>query len=317
MKSPITSRRRIAAPSNVPGQVHRLPETAIWLRRIDVFALLILWVVFAVVPLHGREPKKRKQDYGLGLTTDISAPESEVVEAVEAVVNNGIIQGSKEYNKDQYVEKASPATSSPLFPAWSGPGKVYFKVRTEALDPRGFYESNDLGTLAVRYIVQSKDAVSTNLRIDAVFVEDFRRTVHPSDGSVENAEYRDIQDHIDAIELQKKQAAEADKHRQEDLARQALVSKNEQTKAAASAMAQSPGETLEEHVQNLRHRVERVVRAPGADLKAAPFQTAAKLKTLDTGTEVVILISTPYWFGVETEDGQHGWIHHAQLEPLP
>jgi len=297
--------------------VHRLPETAIWLRRIDVFALLILWVVFAVVPLHGREPKKRKQDYGLGLTTDISAPESEVVEAVEAVVNNGIIQGSKEYNKDQYVEKASPATSSPLFPAWSGPGKVYFKVRTEALDPRGFYESNDLGTLAVRYIVQSKDAANTNLRIDAVFVEDFRRTVHPSDGSVENAEYRDIQDHIDAIELQKKQAAEADKHRQEDLARQALVSKTEHTKAAASAMAQSPGETLEEHVQNLRHRVERVVRAPGADLKAAPFQTAAKLKTLDTGTEVVILISTPYWFGVETEDGQHGWIHHAQLEPLP
>ena len=308
---------RIAISSKVPGQRHRLPKTTTWLRRVGVFALLTLWVVLAVVPLQSREPKKRKQDFGQGLTTEISAPESEVLEAVEAVVNSGIIQGSKEYNKDQYIEKAAPANSSPLFPAWSGQGKVYFKVRTEALDPRGFYESNDLGTLAVRYVVQSKDAANTILRIDAVFVEDFRRTVHPSDGSVENAEYKDIQDHVDAIELQKKQAAEADKHRQEELARQALVSKNEQASAATLAAAQSPVETLEQHVQNLRHQVERVVKAPGADLKAAPFHTAANLKTLDTGTEVVILIATPYWFGVETQDGQHGWIHHAQLEPLP
>ena len=28
----------------------------------------------------------------------------------------------------------------------------------------------------------------------------------------------------------------------------------------------------------------------------------------------MILIATPYWYGVETEDGQHGWINHAQLE---
>jgi hypothetical protein len=26
---------------------------------------------------------------------------------------------------------------------------------------------------------------------------------------------------------------------------------------------------------------------------------------------------TPYWFGVETEDGQHGWLLRAQLEALP
>jgi hypothetical protein len=41
------------------------------------------------------------------------------------------------------------------------------------------------------------------------------------------------------------------------------------------------------------------------------------LKSLDTGTEVVIVVATPYWFGVETEDGQHGWVRHDQLEPLP
>ena len=169
----------------------------------------------------------------------------------------------------------------------------------------------------MRYVVQSKDAANTLLRIDAVFVEDFRRVAHPSDGSVESAEYRDIQDHVDASELQKKQAEEAGKHREQELARQALESKNEQAEATALALAQSSAETLEQHVQGLRRQAERVIKAPGAELKAAPFHTAANLKTLDTGSEVVILIATPYWFGVETEDGQHGWINHAQLEPLP
>lgn len=281
-------------------------------------AIMVLWFLSAVPALHSREHKKaRKEDYGQGLTTEISAPESEVLQAVDAVVNSGIIQGSKEYNKDQYIEHALPATSSPLFPPWTGPGKIFFKVRTEALDPRGFYQSGDIGTLAVRYVVQRKDAGNTILRIDAVFAEDFRRVVHPSDGSVENAEYKDIQDHVDAAELVKKQAEEAGKHRQEELARQSLENKSQQTEASALAAAQSSADTLEQHIQNLRHQVERVVKAPGGELKAAPFRTAANLKTLDTGAEVVILVATPYWFGVETEDGQHGWINHAQLEPLP
>jgi len=287
------------------------------LRRPVAVLLALLWFFYAVVPAQGREPKRRKEDYGQGLTTEISAPEKEVLDAVEAVVNSGIIQGSKEYNKDQYIENANPAETSPLFPKWTGPGKVFFKVRTGAVDPRGFFESNDVGTLAVRYVVQTKDAANTILRIDAVFVEDFRRVSHPSDGSVENAEYRDIQDHVDATELQKKQAEEASRHRAEELARQSLEQKNEQAEATALAQAQSSAETLEQHVQNLRHQVERVIKAPGAELKAAPFRTAANLKTLDTGSEVVVLIVTPYWFGVETEDGQHGWISHTQLEPLP
>jgi len=286
-------------------------------RRMLTMLMLVVWFLGVVAPLQCRERKKKKEDYGQGLSTEIDAPLNEVLDAVQTVVNDGIIQGSKEYNKDQYIEGADAADSSPLFPAWTGPGKVFFKVRTEALDPRGFYESNDVGTLAVRYVVQSKDPTKTIVRIDAVFVEDFKRTVHPSDGSVENAEYKDIQDHVDAAELQKKQAEEAGKHRQEELARQALEAKNEQAEAVALALAQSSAETLEQHVQNLRREVERVIKAPGAELKAAPFHTAASLKTLDTGAEVVILIATPYWFGVETEDGQHGWIHHSQLEPLP
>jgi len=67
----------------------------------------------------------------------------------------------------------------------------------------------------------------------------------------------------------------------------------------------------------LREQLERVVKAPGAELKSAPFHTSSTVKALDPGSEVIILISTPYWFGVETEDGAHGWVNHNQLEPLP
>jgi len=85
----------------------------------------------------------------------------------------------------------------------------------------------------------------------------------------------------------------------------------------ASLGQTSPEQTLEQHVQELRHQVERLVKAPGAPLKSAPFHTASVLSPLPTGTEVLILISTPYWYGVETRAGQHGWIYRDDLEPLP
>ncbi len=206
---------------------------------IIVFAIVFLLV--AVPPLQGRGHAKKvaSEDYGLGFSTEIAAPESEVVNAVEAVVNNGIIQGSKEYNKDQYIESASAAASSPLFPEWKDPGKVYYKVRTGVLAPLHFKDSNDEGTLAVRYVVQSKDASKSILRIDAVFVEDFRRTVHPSDGSVESAESQEIQNQIDSVEAEKKQSEQLEKQRLEKLAGQELERKRVQEETSALADAQN------------------------------------------------------------------------------
>jgi hypothetical protein len=52
-------------------------------------------------------------------------------------------------------------------------------------------------------------------------------------------------------------------------------------------------------------------------LKAAPFQSAASLKTLSAFTDVVILIVTPHWLGVETPEGQRGWLPQERLEQLP
>jgi hypothetical protein len=308
--------KRAGVSSSVPAIGYLLARNrrALLGRRLAVLSVFCL--AFVAAPLHGREHKKH-EDFGLGFSTEVAAPESEVREAVEAIVDNGIIQGSFEYNKDKYIDKATAATSSSLFPEWKEPGTVFYKVRTKVLAPANFKETRDEGTLAVRYVVQSRDPSKTILRIDAIFVEDFRRTPHPSDGSVESAEFRDIQDHVDALELQKTQAQQGEKHRQEELARQALERRSEENEALALAAAQTSVQGLEQHVQDLRRQAERVIKAPGAQLKSAPFHTASNLKPLDAGTEVVIVVSTPYWYGVETEDGQHGWVHRDQLEPLP
>lgn len=190
-------------------------------------------------------------------------------------------------------------------------------MRNSVLAPLYFKDSKDEGTLAVRYVVQSKDATKTILRIDAVFVEDFHRTVHPSDGNVESAESQEVQDHIDAAEAEKKQAEERDKENQAKLAGQKLERQQEAEEASAFASAQTASQTLDQHLDDLRHKAERVVKAPGGQLKSAPFHTATNVKALDAGSEVVILIVTAYWYGVETTDGQHGWIRRSQLEPLP
>jgi hypothetical protein len=271
---------------------------------------LLLWIVLVSVPVHGRG-KTAVESYGQGLSVSVPANEQEVLQAVQDVVADGIIQGSKEYNKDEYISGAEAADSTVVFSPWTGAGKVFYKIRRNALDPRNFKDSGDSGTLAVRYVVQRVDDKNTLLRIDAIFVDDFHRRAHPSNGSVETAEYKEIRDHIAAAQLQKH--AQQGAEQQHELAAKELVGEPEQPSQAAPI----PDENLQQHVATLRHELERVVKPEGARLRSAPFRSASSLKSLPAGSQVVILISTPYWFGVETEGGEHGWIHRSELGPLP
>jgi polyhydroxyalkanoate synthesis regulator phasin len=299
--------------------------------------LRVLWkiaaiLIFSVTALAFPAREKDATQYGAGLIMNLTFPESEVTQVVQDVIQNGIIRGTKEYNKDEYITGAVPATSTRVFPEWTEGGKVFYKERLKAIDPRNFKDSGDVGTLVVRYVVQPQGDKNTVLRIDARFVEDFRKTSHPSNGSVESAEYKDIHDHLDAIESMRAQTVEAEKEKQEQLAKKEMPALADETPpnapqstpantyridAPSTGAPPSPPQTLEEHVQDLRRQVQRLVKAPGAALKSAPFHTASSLQSLPTGTEVLIVISTTYWLGVETHDGQHGWILRDELELLP
>jgi hypothetical protein len=296
---------------------------------------LALMVVGIVLAGSTHDLVARERDtapYGEGLIVNVPFPESEVAAVVREVVQNGIIRGTKEYNKDEYITGATAQTSVRVFPAWTEGGEVFYKVRLHALDPRNFKNSGDVGTLAVRYVVQAQGEKNTVLRINAVFVEDFRHAVHVSNGSVEGEEYKDIHDRLDANAVMKTQAAEAVRERQEQVPRRAPSPEaagppnsvpaptgveNRDTPPQATATAQVDPQTLEEHVRDLRNQVERLVKPPGAALKSAPFHTASTLQSLPAGTEVLVVITTPYWLGIETHDGQHGWMLRDDLELVP
>ena len=342
-----------------------------------------LLILLAAVPLPARERDKDALQWGAGLIVNVPFSEPEVSQVVQDVIQDGIIRGTKEYNKDEYVMGATAVSTTKVF-SEKVDGKVFYKVRLKALDPRNFRDGGDSGTLAVRYVVQPQGADHTVLRIDARFVEDFRRTMHPSNGSVETAEYKDIHDRLDAVALMKSETAEAE--REKEAAREKMAAAKQEaasavqapaattgtevtpvpapaspasapaaqsgsSSSAASASAPSsastfpnpasppasvspsssptPGvsvddssqadssQTLAEHVKGLRRQVQRLVKAPGAPLKSAPFHTASTLQSLTPGTEVLIVVSTPYWYGVETHDGQHGWMLRDDLELLP
>ena len=324
-------------------------------RGLGSFVLFLL-VLSTTVSFAARN--KDKISYGEGLIVNIALPEAEVEQVVEDVAANGVIRGTKEYNKDEFVAGAKIAESSSVFPEWTEGGKIIYKVRAQAIDPRNFKDGGDVGTLAVRYVIKPQGEKSTILRIDALFEEDFRRTVHPSNGSVESSEYKDIREHLDTIELMKRQDAEAQAERQERLnkklgvAAQSSSSKDDSSSSTSTATAQPVPQPTENHVgsdssmrvevpaaaqeqtavspasissppidqtpeqrlESLRKQVERLVKSPGAPLKSAPFHTASTLQLLSTGTEVLVVISTPYWYGVETHEGQHGWVMRDQVE---
>jgi hypothetical protein len=304
--------------------------------RCPLFAILgvVLAAGFAGWPTNLTAREKDATQYGMGLIVNLPFPEAEVSQVVQEIVQNGIIRGTKEYNKDEFVSGAEVATSARVFPAWTESGKVFYKIRRNALDPRNFKNSGDVGTLAVRYVVQTQDEKHTVLRIDAIFVEDFRRVAHASNGSVEGAEYKDIHDHLDSIELMKTEAAEAEKTKQESSSKKQQVAFKDETgepsidpppspkvsqppSTPPQSVDPTPATSLEQRVHTLKQQVERMVKAPGAPLKSAPFHSASTLQALPSGAEVLIVITTPYWFGVETHDGQHGWVQRDELEMLP
>ena len=318
---------------------------------------LIAFLLAAPWPVSARE--KDTTPYGEGLIVNVPFPQSDVVQVIQEVVQNGIIRGTKEYNKDEFVSGATAEPSVKVFPAWTEGGQVFYKVRAHALDPRNFKNGGDVGTLAVRYVVLPQGEKNTVLHINAIFVEDFRRTAHLSNGSVESAEYKDIHDRLDAIAEMNTQTAEAIRERQALLAQKAAATTEAKPAgpvpadaAASNPVATSPAatnvavsnsdalnsalpdrdtaastestadlhadaQTTDKRLQDLKRQVERLVKAPGAALRAAPFHTASTLKSLPAGTEVLIVITTPYWLGIETHDGQHGWMLRDDLELLP
>jgi len=252
-----------------------------------------------------------------GLVREFFGSLEEVRQAVQFVVHDQVIHGTLIFDKEPILNGAEAVDSSPLFDPWQGPGDVYFKIRKNAIAPRHFLESGDQGTIAVRFVLIPVDANRTRVKIDAIYQETAHRVFHPSDGTVEKSEMKEIKDQLETLQEAAAQAADARRRQTSaELVRQSVIRQRED-ETARIGNAQTALKDLEQQVNALHHELERRVKSPGADLKAAPFQSAATLKTLSAFTDVVILIVTPHWLGVETPDGQRGWLPQELLEQLP
>jgi len=289
-----------------------LPRSATHLSRLASFCLVLSLAAF-----HPSTAFSNNTLTTPGLVREFSAPIEEVRQAVMAVVRDQIIHGTLVFDKEPVLTGAEAVNSTPLFDPWTGPGEVYYKVHTNAIAPRHFKDSADQGTIAVRFIIIPVEAFRTRVKVDAIYVETAHRVAHESDGNVEKFELKEIKEHLEALEEQAAEAADERRRQQSaTLVRESFV-RQRADETAKLTSAEANEKDLQQRVHDLHHELERQVKAPGADLKGAPFRSAATLQPLTTKTEVLVLIVTPHWLGVETPDGQRGWLPEESLEQLP
>jgi hypothetical protein len=261
-------------------------------------------------------PQVKTQDTA-GLGFELEAAEADVLEVVKHVAEDSIVRGTYVYESTKTLTGALPAESSAYFGPWTGPGHAFYKVLAGAVAPRHFKDSGDSGTITVRYVVLPQSGSRTHLRIDAVFIEEGHRKPDVSDGTVEAAEFKEIQDRLRQIQFADQEAAALVKRRQEEDDRKAALLRQQQEELARLEAAESSLKNLDSQFRDLRHKVVMKVRNENTDLKSAPFHSAEKVQSLRAGSEVVVLILTPSWLGVETGDQHRGWLRQDQVEAIP
>lgn len=261
-------------------------------------------------------PDEKKSGYE-SFVIEMPASQADVLKAVREVAGDDTIHGTLEYEKDPILSGAEPADASDYFGKWAGPGQAFYKLRSKTLAPRHFKDSNDVGTITIRYVVQGINEKKTRLQIDAIFVEDGRRKPHASDGTVETSEFKEIQDQLLAIQLEERKIADAARLREAQERVKASLPDTREAAVARFDSAQAEIRTLQQRIRELQHDLEVRVKENGADLKSAPFQKSAKVESLNAKTDVIVLIITDHWYGVETADGKRGWIYQDDVEPLP
>jgi hypothetical protein len=280
----------------------------------------VLLFLTLVVPFPGTSnalPPSKDQQLGPGITKEFPASLEDLLQALHDVLGDQTIHGTQIYDKQPVLMGAVEVKTTPLFEPWQTSGTVFYKIRKDAIAPRHFLESADQGTIAVRYIVTAINSDRVRLHIDAIYVENTHRTLHISDGTVETSESKVIEDRLHAIQSEEQEAADENRRRESaELVRKTqILERDDETKLLSDA--QSSAEGLQQQIVALRRDVERRVKAPGAKLRSAPFSSSATTTTLSAYAEVVIVIVTPHWYGVETTDGQRGWMRIDELENLP
>jgi hypothetical protein len=252
-----------------------------------------------------------------GFAIDLPNSEEDVVLAVQTVVNDHIIRGTYVYEREKILNGAVAETASTYFSPGSQEGRVFYKVRRNALAPRNFKDSSDIGVITVRYIVRPTSTGRTHLEILAVFVEDGTHRLHRSNSTVETSEFTEIQKQLEQMQKDRMQAEETQQKKSLEAEKASALVRQQDEETSRYRATESSLQTLEERANQLQHALEVRVPAENTELKAAPFHSAAALAKLPANSDVLVEIITTYWYGVETTDGHRGWLRRDQVVSIP
>lgn len=283
------------------------------LRLVDPRSPFLIFCLLLSICFAFPATAKDVSHYGDGFSIDLDESYDRVLQVVKNTLEDGIVRGTSEYKGVAELYGAVPATASNAFHTPPAPGVVMYKVRTNTIAPDHFYQSNDVGVVTVRYVVKALGPQSTRLSIDAIFQEDSHHHYHPSDGTVENAEFLAISDEI--RDLDEKEAREkrdaayaveekkiADLLSQLDAARAELkASTAKEQELASKVHAVSSGKPAQ-------------IRTASADLKSEPHNQSRTLGLLSHGEAVTVLLETRSWDRVQAANGQQGWVYRLMLE---
>lgn len=280
------------------------------LRRVACILLLILFV-----PSLAFSDKTASSAEGLRM--DLPNSEADVVTAVQAVADDHIIHGTYVYEREKILNEATAEESSSYFGAWKGDGHIFYKVRRDALAPRNFKNSSDIGVITVRYLVRATSNAVTHLEIFAVFVENGTNRVHPSNSTVETSEFAEIQKQLTSIQKDRQMAAKIQEKKDRQAEEAVALARQNAEEIARSQATDSSLQALERRARELQRALEMRTQKPNVELKAAPFHGAATLTKLPANSDVLVEILTTYWYGVETTDGHRGWVRRDEVVSLP
>lgn len=273
--------------------------------------LALLWIVLPASAQFYHDPHRKEP---IGFSVDLPVSASKLSDAVSRITEDSTIEGTHIYRGDTDVEDARAVKTSDAFPDPPSAGQVFYKIRTKALSPDHFPASDDMGTIAVRYIVSPVNDQRSHLRIDAVFVKDVGRQRFYSDGSVEMAEYSAIMTEIrSAMPNTRLSAKPADVNTSNKSAGLQYDLTQEQ---AMLSDARAAGAKLEAQLKQLQFDTEGRIKTEGIPLESDPYNHAATIQALKKGQVVTVMSTSKYWYRVRTDAGEEGWIYYLFLEPV-
>jgi len=250
----------------------------------------------------------------VGFSVELNFPPETVMKIVKGVAADGYIRGTSVYAKEIEIDDADAAKTSNVFADSPGNGEVIYKTKAKVISPAHFPGDSDIGTVTVRYIVESISPQRARLHIDAIYIDDSTRTRCPSDGSVETAEYGEIMTQLRALDPVtggRKRPAQVSPVQQSAGLKDTLA-EEENRLADAKATEQK----LEERIKKLQFDTMGMIKSGGVPLKASPYDHSSTIFKLEKGATVTVLTTTKYWYRIRTAKGDEGWIYYVFLVPL-